>query len=443
MRIHLLSLAAFLLAAFARPTSAQAEPATPAALPGPLTLAQARELALAVHPRVASARLRELATREAARASTAAWYPSLTGNATLVGTDGDENRIAAGGGLNNPIIYDRGALGLNVSWQLYDFGRTAHRVEAARLRIRAMAEGVQATRADVVLHVDEAFLAVLQAVAAQRVVQQAVSARSTLRDRVKAMVTNALRSELDLAFAESALAEASLLLSRTINDEASARARLGILLGIRGEFTAPLDEPPWPREESADAATWIRRALATRPELKRARLEHEVALRQARVEQAGYYPVLTALGAGGVIPLRHERLAENYLAGGLNLSVPLFDGFRTEGRRREADLLAAAAGQTVQAEEGRVIREVRIAVLDLANAHERLRLSRTFRDTAGKAVRLAELKSAAGTVSVAETAQAQLQATAAEVGEVSAHYGVLRAWSELQFESGTLLAEAP
>ncbi|MEN9778116.1 MAG: hypothetical protein RJB04_1871 [Verrucomicrobiota bacterium] len=434
MRTFLFSL--LLVAVVPQPSSAE-ETSAPA-IPSPLSMEKARDRALAVDPRITAARLRELASRQAARAASADWLPSLVGNAVLVGTDGDENRIAAGGGLNNPIIYDRGAFGLNMSWQLYDFGRTANRVEAARLRTRAMTENIEVNRADVVLHVDEAFIDVLQALAVQGVVEKAVAARKTLRDQVQVLAANSVKTELDLALAESALAEASLLLSRAINDEASARARLGLLLGVHENLTVPLIEPELPVEEPMEATPWIQRALASRPELKRLRLEHEVALRGSRAEKAGHYPVLNAMGAGGVVPERHERLADNYFVGGFNLSFPIFEGFRTDARLREAELLAESAAKLVEAEEGKVTREVRTAVLDLANAHQRSRLAAKLREATSKAVRLADLKYSAGTVSVAETAQAQLQATAAEIGEVGARYGVHRAWTDLQYQSGNL-----
>jgi outer membrane protein TolC len=290
--------------------------------------------------------------------------------------------------------------------------------------------------------VDEAFIDVLQALAVQGVVEKAVAARKTLRDQVQVLVANSVKTELDLALAESALAEASLLRSRAINDEASARARLGLLLGVHENLTAPLIEPELPVEEPMEATPWIQRALASRPELKRLRLEHEVALRGSRAEKAGHYPVLNAMGAGGVVPERHERLAENYFVGGFNLSFPIFEGFRTDARLREAELLAESAAKLVEAEEGKVTREVRTAVLDLANAHQRSRLAAKLREATSKAVRLAELKYSAGTVSVAETAQAQLQATAAEIGEVGARYGVHKAWTDLQYQSGRLLKNA-
>jgi outer membrane protein len=305
-----------------------------------------------------------------------------------------------------------------------------------------MTENIEVNRADVVLHVDEAFIDVLQALAVQGVVEKAVAARKTLRDQVQVLVANSVKTELDLALAESALAEASLLRSRAINDEASARARLGLLLGVHDNLTAPLIEPELPVEEPMEATPWIQRALASRPELKRLRLEHEVALRGSRAEKAGHYPVLNAMGAVGVVPERHERLAENYLVGGFNLSFPIFEGFRTDARLREAELLAESAAKLVEAEEGKVTREVRTAVLDLANARQRSRLAAKLREATSKAVRLAELKYSAGTVSVAETAQAQLQATAAEIGEVGARYGVHKAWTDLQYQSGRLLENA-
>ena len=163
------------------------------------------------------AELSWLVAKEAVTDARSPRFPSITGSATVVGADGDNTRIAAGG-LNNPVIYDRGAFGLSMNWQLFDFGRTASLLDSAKLHARAEEKGIEANRAQIRMLVDAAYYSVLQAGAVLRVARQAVDTRQIFRDQVAVLTTNQLKSELDLSFADSALAEARVLASRAGNE---------------------------------------------------------------------------------------------------------------------------------------------------------------------------------------------------------------------------------
>jgi outer membrane protein TolC len=403
-----------------------------------LSLSEAVRRATLVDPRIAAARLRQQAAQEAITASKASWFPSLIGNATVVGTDGENNRIAAGGGLNNPIVFYRGAFGVNLAWQLYDFGRTSFRVQAARLRANALNEGVETIRSEVVLNVNEAFLGVLHSAALRKTLKVAIDARRALRDQVGALVTNKLKSELDLAFAESALSEAVLLNANAENEETLARTRLAILMGIGHTVDYQLEEPSLTVNRLVDPEVLVQEALASRPDIKRLRLDLESAKKQARAERAAQFPVVSALGAGGLVPYREDKLADNYLVGGLNLSVPFFDGFLSRSKLREANLLVESIAKAVQVEEQRIIRDVRSAIVDLSSVQQRYEMAKGFGETTSKALRLAQIRYSSGSISVVETSQAQLQVLAAQIGELGARYGILKAWMKLQYEVGAV-----
>ncbi|HET9792612.1 MAG TPA: TolC family protein, partial [Candidatus Angelobacter sp.] len=74
-------------------------------VPLKLSLHDAEQMAIKNHPRITIAALSALASREAARQVKAAFYPTISVNATGVTTFRDGNRITAGA-LNNPSVFD-------------------------------------------------------------------------------------------------------------------------------------------------------------------------------------------------------------------------------------------------------------------------------------------------------------------------------------------------
>jgi len=174
--------------------------------PPPLTLPQAHEMALQNHPRIKVADLRALAAQQVTRQARSGFFPNLSASVVAVGTAGANTRLAAIGGLNNPSIFDRNAEGLVLTQLITDFGRTANLTGSAKLRAQAEEDNAQATREQVLIGVDAAFYAALQAQAVARVGEQTVATRQSFLNQVSALATNQLRSELDVSFARVNLA---------------------------------------------------------------------------------------------------------------------------------------------------------------------------------------------------------------------------------------------
>ncbi len=152
--------------------------------PPQLTLQQAQQIALTQHPRISVANLTALAARQATKEVQAALLPGIFASATAVGnTDPNNTRILAGG-LNNPRIYDREAQGVTISQLITDFGRSLELTKSARLRERSEQMNVEATRAQILLEVDNAFFSTLESQSVLEV------ARETVRFRADGAGTN-------------------------------------------------------------------------------------------------------------------------------------------------------------------------------------------------------------------------------------------------------------
>ena len=128
-------------------------------------------------------------------------------------------------------------------------------------------------------------------------------------------------------------------------------------------------------------------------------------------------------------------------AAGVNLSLPLFNGFLFSGRQKEAELKAAIAEQSLRDEEINTIRNVRIAWLNANNAMERLRISEQLLSEARKTYSLAEARYKIGSSSFVELSQAQLNGISAEIGNARARYETQLQEQILRFQTGAITAE--
>jgi len=408
----------------------------------PLTLRQARMLALQSHPALAAANFRADAEQQAVIETRAGLFPQVALLGTAAEGGADNTRILAGG-LNNPSVMDRTAGGVLVSQLLTDFGHTSNLLASSKYKARAAGQEVAATREQVLLQVDEAYFGVLQAQVVESVAKQTVDTRQLLLDRVSALARNKLKSDLDVNFARVALENGRLLLESARNGVDNAMATLSAALGLEQAERfrlADVGNPATGSEESADIGALIDRALRDRPDLASLRDQLDAALRYARAERDARLPTIAAVGAAGGAISHDSRLPDNYTAGGIEISIPLFAGGLFLARQHEAEFRAKALGESLRNAEDNVGRDVRIALSNLMNARERLHTTGELVATANEAYELAQARYQVGASSIVELSQAQLQQTSAQIDAATARYEVFRQRSVLQYELGELAA---
>ena len=137
----------------------------------PLTLAQARGIALQNHPDIAAAGYRAQAEQQVFVQARSGLLPQVNLYGSAVHADSENTRLMAGG-LNNPSVFSRTAFGAAASQLITDFGRTSNLVAGAKLAASAADQTALATRAQVLLEVDRDYLAALEAQAIENVARQ-------------------------------------------------------------------------------------------------------------------------------------------------------------------------------------------------------------------------------------------------------------------------------
>ena len=400
-----------------------------------LSLSDARARALANHPRISAAELKALAAQSVISQARAPFFPFVNANLTKVESFTENTRIAAGG-MNNPVIFDRVAVGVAINQLITDFGRTFHQLEGSKLRSRAEAEATRGARNLLLLQVSTNFYAVLQQQELVQVALKTLATRKAVLEQVSELASNQLRSELDVSFARINSQEAELLLAKSENDLKSAQLGLIAMLGLRGDWDYELVEETGSPEELAPMETLISRAFDHRPELTRLRLEVDAARHTASAEKALSRPPVTAFASVGNIPVRDERLPHNYAAAGVNVSVPVFAGGLNSARRSEAEIKVRITESNLRDEENLIIRDLKIAYQNVTFSKKKYALQQELLKHARNSSSLAQSRYELGSSSILELGQSQLNQTAAEIAFAVSRYDYLLHRAILDFHQG-------
>jgi outer membrane protein len=409
----------------------------PQAAPGTqesLSLKQAEALALQNNPQISVARLTALASQQVTREVRSNLWPTAVAN--LTGVDSQENSRITAGGLNNPIIYQRAAAGLAVSQLITDFGRTTNLAASASFAAKAENQNAVATKEQILLAVDQAFYGALQAHAVLTVAQQTVSARQTVSDQVEALFKSKLRSQLDFSFANVNLAQAKLLLLDAENNENAALAVLSAVLGYPGVHRFQLVEDPTPiTPPPSNVDDLISEAFAMRPEILALGFQYQSAQKFQSAEHDLFFPTIEAVGAVGDTPVRNPVLSNWYGAVGVNVGIPLFNGFLYSARSREARLRAQATQDRLLDLRNRISRDVRTSWLNANTAYQRVSVTQQLLDQANLALDLSQTRYSLGLSSIVELSQAQLQQTQAQISNAQASYDYRLALAVVRYQT--------
>jgi outer membrane protein len=409
-------------------------PPNPPGTPTTLSLKDAQALALKNNPQISAARLSALASIQVTREVRSNLWP--TASIALTAVDANPGTRLTAGALNNPILYQRAAAGAMVSQLITDFGRTTNLVSSANLAAKAENQNALATKEQILLAVDQAFYNSLQAHAVLTVARQTVKERQTVSSQVDALFQSKLKSQLDLSFANVNLAQAKLLLLDAQNNENAALAALSAVLGFSNlqsfqlvEDSAPNAPPP------GNVDDLITTAFTVRPEILAFEFQSESAKKFQTAERDLLFPDIRALGVVGDTPVRNPIISNWYGAVGVNVNIPVFNGFLYPARAREASLRAQATQEKLRDLRDRISRDVRTSWLNATTAYDRLAVTQQLLDQANLAMDLAQSRYNLGLGSIVELSQAQLQQTQAQISNAQAGYDYRLSLAVLQYQT--------
>lgn len=417
-------------------TNSHILPASSLAVPS-LTLAEAEKMARDHNPNISIAHLLQIAQAQFVREVRSGEMPNAFTDLTAV--DAHNNSRLTAGALNNPIVYNRAAGGLTLRQLITDFGRTHNLVKNAQSITQAQLETQRATDEDITLAVDQAFYQALTAQSLLKVAQQTLATRQATAEQIGALTSQKLRSTLDLSLADVQVSQAQLLVLDARNSAQVAIASLNAILGSENDDQYNLvDETPAnPQPTITSTEDLVQLAFRSRPDLA-ALNDRWLAARQfASAEHDLMRPTISVLATAGGSPVRADQIQSSWYGGaGVNVSIPLFNGFAYSARAKEADFRAQAASEQIRDLRDTIARDVRSAVLSAQIAYQRIGVSHQLLDEANTSLELAQARYKVGLSGIVDLTQAQLAETEAEIDYTNSRYAYQTALSVVRYQTG-------
>jgi outer membrane protein len=418
-------------------SSATQTNAQPASQHPRLTRTEAEHLAIKNNPRISVGRLLALAQHQAVRETRAAELPTATASITAVDAE-NATRISAGS-LTSSRVFEHAGAGGGFTQLILDFGRTRNLVASSKLQEKAQNAKALATTEDIIMATDQAFYSALQAQALLKVSQQNVDTRNTTDVQVNEMTRNKLKSTLDASFADVNLSQAKLLLLDAQNNTDSTMAALDAVLGLDRQVTyeliddtAPLQSPP------PEVDHLIQTGLQQRPDLQALNYDQEAAVKFSHAQRDQLFPSISAAGTAGSVPIRPGQyyITNWWGAIGVNMNIPIFNGFLYTAQAKEASIRAQVASEQSRDLRDQIVRDIRTSWLAANTAFQRVAVTADLLKQANLALGLAETRYKLGLSSIVELSQAQYQQTDAAIGNTNAQYQYRLALATLNYQVG-------
>ncbi len=309
----------------------------------------------------------------------------------------------------------------HVSQTLFDFGAIS-RVRGARAAVAA--SSAQATVASEQAG-DQAALAYIQALRAEEDVRARSEDSVFAADLVRiaqaqlqagtGIILDVTRSQAQLAAVRAQLIASRaqrdrtrIALARALNLPADASLTLADSLGSESIGDLSTDEP-----------TATQRALQNRPDIVAARAQIAAAQQSVAAIRAERLPSVSLFGDDGVNGKSYRYLLNTYEYG-FQLTVPVLDGFRREGRievQQGAVTEAQIQQRNIEQQAGA---DVRTAILDLQSASQQVAATREGLRLAEQEVSQARERFRAGVAGNADVITALLNLTTAHTAVIDA-----------------------
>ncbi|HLP15885.1 MAG TPA: TolC family protein [Bacteroidota bacterium] len=359
------------------------------------------------------------------------------------------------GGIQVPIGVTSGistrnnfSAGLNAGVTLFDGFATPARLSRALLNEDAAEQNLVRTRQSVVYQTQGLYLNVLRTKSLVKVNEDNLKTSRQQLDRIvesnkvgAVALADVYRQQVTTANAELALIQAQATYEN---------AKTSLLSYLSLDVFSEYDYSDASIENEAKALDYnqlkaqysdynklVSQALEIRPDYKSAMLAKEGSDQDVTSARSGYWPTVSANASYSYSNTELAKLNDykslNY---GLNISLPIFNGFRTSVATQQAQLSAQIADEQVRQTQRQVQSDVKKALLDLESAYKQLDVTVKNLQSAAEDQRIANERYTLGAGTLLDNLTAQANYTKAQSDNVNAAYNYVYAKQEMKYVIG-------
>jgi outer membrane protein len=405
----------------------------------PLTLKQARAIAVKLNPSLVATKETVAANKAAVEQALAAYYPqvnfnnsytALTTNFSTSATSSVSGGVVplpgAGGGRNRYAwnFTDIVSSGLAATLTIYDFGRTASNVKINKETVQASEENVATTRLNIILNVDQAYYGVLQTKALVGVGEEVVRQTKQRLEQARGFYQAGTRPKIDVTKAEVDLTNAEQALIQAKNNYQVAQATLNNAIGIRQDLTFPINDELDFTPRTITLREIVEQAYEQRPEIAQFKAQQRAQQAAIQLARATYYPILSG---NATYQYRSTGFDQTFYWDtflGASLNFPIFSGFSTPAQIAQTQ----ATLRNLQAQEESLKLNIRLeseqAYLGQQLATEQIRVTEKSVVYARENYELASGRYQVGVGQPLEITDAEVQLANARANYITALYNL-------------------
>lgn len=395
-------------------------------VPTPLTLLDAVEHALCRNPQTRQAWANVKVQAAAVGVGRAAYLPSLTAGAsrskinkrtTIPGVQEDENLSTRSSNVN-----------LNLNWVLYDFGLRAANLENARQLLNAANATQDDTLQTVFLNTAQSFY---ETQAAQALLTATVDAEQAAQYSFKASEAKYRAGAGTLADklqAQTSHAQATLKRTQAAGDLQSALGSLAIMMGLPpntllqlASLANEIADVPLFQQAIDDLLT---DAVRTHPKILAARAQLKSAQAQIASARAEGRPTVSLFANGDRSDTPINQVSSKQIISsrsiGVQINIPLFDGFSNRYKVRGAQAQAESKEAELENIQQQVALEVWKSDQTLRTEVENLKTTEVLVQSAKQSFDVAQGRYKAGVGNILELLKAQSDLAEAEQQRIRA-----------------------
>ena len=331
-----------------------------------LKLEECIAIALERLPAILAARATAEADKSLIREAESAYFPQIGWSSSI-------SRASVGprssfGFRTGSVTYNSYSTGLNLSQNVFDFGKTPTQVRIQRLNYNASVSDIETATQQAVLGVKEAYYGVLQAKRNSDVAEDAVKQFQLHVDQAKGHYEVGLAPKYDVTKAQVDLGNAKVNLIKARNAVKLALVSLNNAMGITGTLEYDVVDNLSFEAYGVSFEEALAEAYKNRPDLTSLVAKRQAADSSITLARKGFFPVLSGAAAydyaGNAFPLARGWSL------GLSLDVPIFNGFLTTAQVAQA----RANLNVIRADEESLRQSVYLAVqqafINLGQAEE-------------------------------------------------------------------------
>ena len=386
------------------------------------------------------------------------YYPRLAALALA----GDERTIEpwpkALGVANGYFLLDASTLesGVELKYNIYDFGRRAGRVEASKAARLAAAATFQRTNQDVAFRVVTSYFNLITAQERLAASRQIVKTAQTTQDAAEAQLANGRATLPDVLNARAAAAQARYDLEASIGTVDTARVVLRETIGVEPSDAIVVQQPtdlPLPAEVVESTASFVDKAMQQRPDLRAISEALRAANAQLKTAKAEYLPTISFGGFAG----RQALWPSTNLPGpnqlgyanesvwnvGVSAQWTIFDGGLRRHEVQMADSKRREVENARREKEDAIGREVWTAYVQFRTAVRQHEAAETLLTSASTSYDASLDAYKYGVKNLVDLVTAENQLAQARLADVQSRSAVRINAANLDYTTGNLLRQQP